>query len=143
MPPFIVSVAPLSTISDPVPVSVPPLQVLLPVNSKVPLPCNVPPERIRLGMAILVLKFAVPPDTVTFCSDGVPPASANVAVPPDTVMFVAYIAAVGAIFAVPLLTVKFPVSVSLPFKFTVAPSIRRLATPARLDPVLRFCVPPP
>ena len=65
VPPFIVSVAPLSTISNPAPVSVPPLQVLLPVRVRLPVPCSVPPERFNkfIEFEFAALMFNVPLET--------------------------------------------------------------------------------
>ena len=77
-PPLSDSVAPASTVSVPLPVNAPPLQLLLPVNSRLPEPCRLPPDSVSLAVLAPELKLAVPPEIDTllrFCA--VPPPAFN------------------------------------------------------------------
>ncbi len=86
MPPFIVNVAPLATVSEPVPVSVPPLQVPAPDRAIAPLPCSVPPERFNDPIVIAESIVAVPDERFTVFPSAliVPPLALSVVVPSTT-----------------------------------------------------------
>ena len=124
-PPLSESVVPASTVSTPLPVKAPPLQLLLPVSSRLPVPCRLPPDSVRPVLLLAVLKLTVPPEI-----DKLPRVCVCAVLPPR--------------LSEPLPTESGPrpaLLAKLPMTFTVAPLTLTLPEPTMLEPAFRLCVP--